>query len=107
MPERRGSTMSDKQIAHAVVNDIPVTFRIIGTGNPLVEVVGWVCGVDDFHWNVVDAQGFTKLIHKTTAIVEPHSDSLAPTEAAEAVVAPFRKHIEATIYGRATHAPEP
>lgn len=49
--QRRGSEVSDKQIAQAAMNGRRVTFRFVST-QPSQEVTGYVVGMDDYHWMV-------------------------------------------------------
>lgn len=91
--------MSDKQLAYAVEHNIPVTFRLLGS-NPTVDVTGWVSGMDDYHWSVVDADNQVRLIHKGTALVEPGRESQEPPEEVEKTIAPFRKWVSEHMRGK-------
>lgn len=49
--ERRGSFMSDRQIAQAAINGRRVTFRFLSS-QPAHEITGYIVGMDDYHWMV-------------------------------------------------------
>lgn len=50
-PRRRGSNVSDRQIAGAASRGRKVTFQFL-TANPGHEVSGYIVGMDDYHWMV-------------------------------------------------------
>lgn len=87
----RGSQLSDKQLARTVVLGQKVTF-VVAAQEP---VVGYVFGVDDYHWAVVTPEGETTLVHKSTPLVHIASSSTYDDEPRreelEAMVAPFRR----------------
>lgn len=86
LTNRRGSTFTDKQIAFSVRERRAVRAHLLGG----VEAVsGWVCGMDDYHWGVVDGKGDVHLVHKSSSITITRESVELPSEA-EAVVAPFR-----------------
>lgn len=73
--QRRGSEVSDKQIAQAAINGRRVTFRFLST-QPSQEVTGYVVGMDDYHWMVAtvvpseerkanEPPVFNALVHKS------------------------------------------
>lgn len=48
---RRGSEISDRQVAQAAIRGRQVVFRWLNT-QPQHEVRGYVVGMDDYHWMV-------------------------------------------------------
>lgn len=60
---KRGSSVSDKQVAYAVRDQHPVQVRLMN-GDFLVALA-YVIGMDDYHWVLVDHDLSTHLVHKT------------------------------------------
>lgn len=99
---RSGSAMSTKQLARTAIDGRLVTFRFPFGGE---TVQGYLCGMDDFHWMVITAQGEKHLIHKGSASVIHLSDvstySDEPLfEQLETIVAPFRTAMGVEYFGR-------
>lgn len=69
MADARGATVSRKTIALAAIEERMLTFSL----GPDWKIRGFVCGMDDYHWKVVDAGGNVHLIHKGRAVVTIHS----------------------------------
>lgn len=101
----RGSDMSSKQLARTVLHGRSVTFRF-PSGD---AVIGYLCGMDDFHWMIVTPDGLKHLIHKGSASVitmadTPSFDSEPLRDEMEAVVGPFRRFVEEHLFGRTPSA---
>lgn len=69
--------MSDRQIGRAAVDGKRITFKIIASAYSY-EVIGYVVGMDDYHWLVAVPQeegaGLT-LVHKGSAdVINIHRD---------------------------------
>jgi hypothetical protein len=83
--DRRGSFMSDRQLARAAVDGKKITFKIIASEYSY-EVMGYVVGMDDYHWLVAVpvAEGARlTLVHKGSADViniprDPHLNDEKP-----------------------------
>lgn len=105
---RTGAALSTKQLIRTVLDGRKVTFHLHGG----LEVTGYLCGMDDFHWMVVTPGGEQYLIHKASAPLIDLSDSAKkyasePSEVhrrLEKVVGPFRRYVEVEFFGR-TGAP--
>jgi hypothetical protein len=83
--------MSRKTLAHAVRSWQMLTFTL----SPEWEIRGWLCGLDDYHYKVVDLSGNIHLIHKTQAIVTINeSEGALMSEDLRVIVAPFRSALE-------------
>lgn len=81
-----------------------VTFTL----GPSWQIHGFVCGMDDYHWKAVDADGNVHLIHKSQAVVtivapdamgdNTLSDTTAWTDEQRAllrpIIAPFKEAME-------------
>jgi hypothetical protein len=75
---RRGSMVSDKQIAQAALRGRQVTFKFLRT-QPAHEIGGYVVGMDDYHWLVAivipealregDQSVSLSLVHKTADVI--------------------------------------
>lgn len=78
---RRGSFLSDKQVVEASRRGRHVTFKVLKS-QPAHEVVGYVVGMDDYHWmvacpqviEVVSPRGEDlikiRLVHKSADLIE-------------------------------------
>lgn len=101
-PQRSGSSMSSKQLAWTVVEGRKVTFRF----PPSREfIMGYLCGMDDFHWMVIDDLCKKHLIHKgSAAIIDLHDRATYADEPQheklEQVVRPFRHFVQERYFGR-------
>jgi hypothetical protein len=99
----RGSALSTKQMAKTVVEGRIVEFHM-----PDASVhSGYLCGMDDYHWMIINREMVKSLIHKAGAprIVLPDVDSYdeIPPEIRdkmEVLVAPFRDYVQRTYFGR-------
>lgn len=74
MPEakgkaRKGSHASTSQIAWSVRDGKAVTAFLNGHE----PIRGWVAGMDDYHWIVVDEEGHTTLVHKSAPAMQIES----------------------------------
>lgn len=96
---RRGSSFSDKQIYASVKEGRQI--RVTVEGEPFE---GWVYGVDDFHWGLVDAEGATVLVHKSAPVVV-FLPSQKTTPRAERLVSSFRAWVLRSHYGQTTTEP--
>lgn len=95
---RRGSWLSERQLAHAVVHNQIVEFVFL-SGRPSIS--GWVAGWDDYHWFVVTETCRKYLIHKASVCVEIHArDRDALPEGVERIVSPFRGWVQANVYSQ-------
>lgn len=93
---RRGSEASDRQVHFAVKDGRHVTFRMDGPYPPLN---GYVIGVDDYHWVVLDREGATHLVHKScqwVTIGRPMLDS--ESEEIRAAATPFRERVLTDVF---------
>lgn len=92
-----GDVMSRKQLERTVRDGRLVTFVF---PHPTVEpITGYVCGMDSFHWLVVDADGTKSMVHKgQVARIDLHDEKTYDDEPnhtlLETVVAPFRAFCE-------------
>jgi hypothetical protein len=95
--------MSAKQIARTVIDGKLLTFRPFATA-PDFTVCGYVYGMDDYHWAVVEPSGQTHLVHKGAPVVTLGLESTFTDEAQheklEQLVGPFRRYIERNDFGR-------
>lgn len=91
----RGSVMSDKQV-NAAVRDNRQVQALLHDGT---QVAGWICGVDDYHWALVDESAVVHLVHKSApslTILRPTLDTLLPLDQRGAIlkiVNPYRSHV--------------
>jgi hypothetical protein len=104
---RRGSALSDRQIAYSVRTGqrIAVLLPLLGD----VEVAGYAFGLDDYHLGLVTRDGQRLLIHKSAHLMFSREGTYANEprrEELEALVAPFRRWVERVHFGH-TAAPEP
>lgn len=66
---KRGSSVSDKQIARAASEG---TQTVMFLGNAGGEITGYVVGMDDYHWllaSVSEGLQIVHLVHKTCPLV--------------------------------------
>ncbi len=68
---RRGSDLSDRQVAYSVRDGKSVT-ATLSTGD---QISGYVMGSDDFHWAIVDTSGEVHLVHKSSPSLKIDSKS--------------------------------
>lgn len=88
---RRGSDLSDKQIAHAAMRGRKVTFQYFST-QPAHELTGYIVGMDDYHWMVASVVSpvshddliVNTLVHKSRVdMIRLHPDSTIDKETPE------------------------
>lgn len=99
--KKQGNEMSTKQVARTVLDGTAITFSFPPSDK---QITGYVFGADDYHWAVVEPNGDRHLVHKGAPIVtllstrklhaEPNAEALEP------LVAPFRRYVERTYFGR-------
>jgi hypothetical protein len=89
--QRRGSSLSDRQVAHAVKDGKAVT-ATLATGD---KVEGWIFGSDDFHWSIVTREHDVYLVHKSSPALLIHRDSSIETadKAVQAMVSTYRDSV--------------
>jgi hypothetical protein len=93
-----GSQLSRRQVAFSVKLGKIVT-AYLPSGK---ELRGYIFGSDDYHWQMVSPELDTHLIHKSCSLSfgtqsyaqEPRHEEL------EKLVAPYRRHVEETVFGR-------
>jgi hypothetical protein len=84
---RSASSFSDKQILAAAKHSKVVTVSL-----PSGETVeGWICGLDAFHWGVVDSSGRVYLIHKSVPSLQIGAACEMPELAAK-IAGPFQSY---------------
>lgn len=92
--------MSTKELCRSVVDGRVLTLYF-GDGSTLV---GYLCGIDDFTYRIVDANGNIEIIHKTGAprvrVGEARYDEEQNKDTLERVVRPFREWVLTNQYGR-------
>lgn len=103
--QRRGSHFTDKQIAQSVKDGRAVHVTLLDGRT----VLGWVYGMDDFHWGLVTLDGSKVLVHKSAPFVEFTVHLLAQQTSAvqaliEPVVTPFRAHVVETVFSKSNPA---
>lgn len=85
--------MSSKQLARTVLDGKKVTFRVANEE----PVTGYLCGMDDFHWMVLTADGEQHLIHKTAPMISLSSVATYADEPGreqmEKIIGPFRRSL--------------
>lgn len=97
---RRGSNASDKQIAHAVADSRQVQVGVNGS-----TINGYVMGMDDYHWVVVDTKTTVHLVHKSAPLftigrrtlsdeLQTVQDELTP------MLAPFQQFVLRELLGQ-------
>lgn len=95
--------MSTKQVAHTVVDGKLIIFRPFPTF-PDFTITGYVYGMDDYHWAVVEPSGAKHLVHKGAPIFtladESTFDSEPLKESLTKLVGPFRRYVEENFFGR-------
>lgn len=65
--------------------------------------MGWVYGMDDFHWGIVGADGTTQLVHKSAPqlVFTPHllsKQSKDVRAVVEPIVEPFYDRVMRDVY---------
>jgi hypothetical protein len=101
---RRGSSFSDRQIAQTVKDGTAVRVTTLGDDGP-ESITGWVFGMDDFHWGIVDGHGNKYLVHKTAPSLQivdyPTLGTYAEKrDEIEALVEPFRRSVLRNHFGQ-------
>lgn len=96
--------MSSKQLARTVVDGRKIALSL---PYPQDKVEGYLAGMDDFHWLVLDPNGQQHLIHKGSAsritlADEPTYQDEPERELLERIVGPFRSSVERIYFGRST-----
>jgi hypothetical protein len=86
--------MSSRQLARTVVDGKLLTFRF-SSGE---DLVGYLAGMDDFHWLVLTSEGCMVLVHKGSAsrisvAAESTYDDEERLSLLEQVVRPFREYL--------------
>lgn len=85
--------MSSKQMARTVLDGRMVSFRWPASN---AEVTGYLCGMDDFHWMVIEPSTTKHLVHKgqtpMISFATKKTYDGEPNKAAlEQVIGPFRE----------------
>jgi len=96
---RRGSNFSDKQVAQSVKDRTPVRVTLVDES----VVDGWIYGMDDFHWGIVDTTGDTYLVHKSAPVLQFLSYPVLTGEEGSAVTdktEPFRDYVMRAIFNQ-------
>ena len=79
---RRGSTVSDKQLGRAAAEGKAVRFYTEGTEKP--PVLGYVVGMDDYHWavGILSTEGLplVTLIHRSCPVISISPDTTLTEE---------------------------
>ena len=79
---RRGSSVSDKQLGRAAAEGKAVRFYTEGTEKP--PVLGYVVGMDDYHWavGIVSTEGLplVTLIHRSCPVISISPEETLATE---------------------------
>lgn len=96
---KSGSHFSDRQIASAVKDGHAL--RVVLPNGDAIE--GWVFGVDNYHWGIVDAGGSTHLVHKSAPCVSV-LDWLTMPPTLEEIVGPFRDYVMREHFGQTVAA---
>lgn len=102
----RGSMFADKQMYQAV-KDLRAVEIWTAEGGP--AVTGFIYGMDDYHWGLVDCTGLTMMVHKTASLVRflgytldalprDQQDKVLP------VVQPFRNRVLREVFNQQTSA---
>lgn len=98
--QRQGSAVSTKELGRAAVEGR----RLILTFTSGARVEGYLAGMDDYHWKIVDPDGGVLLIHKSAPEIIRISDAdLDQAENAteiKAICDPFRKAMEREALGK-------
>lgn len=101
-----GAHMSSMQLARTVIEGQRVVFTTTAA-----TIDGYLCGMDDYHWMVVQATGEVVLVHKaqtpvvTIKSVKTYQDE-DRREVLEKIIGPFREHVAKTYFGRAVSVPQ-
>ena len=79
-------------MARTVLDGKQVTFKWPSSG---AEITGYLCGMDDFHWMVIEPSTTKHLVHKGSAPLISFAgtktyDDEPNRKALEQVIAPFR-----------------
>lgn len=87
MSEIRGASMSTSQMTYAALDTRRVTAHIM----PEFTIEGYLAGMDDFHWLIVDTDGGLTLVHKSAPVVRIARGSTydEETEAARCLMDPI------------------
>lgn len=92
--------MSTKQMARTVMDGKMVTVQD-GKTEP---ITGYLAGMDDFNWFIVEPSGAQHIIHKAglriTIYREPSYTGETNKAHLEVLIAPFRRYVERTYFGR-------
>lgn len=80
--QRRGSSVSDRQLGRAAVEGKVITFHVALPGQPFVA--GYLVGMDDYHW-AVGAKGneesfIVTLVHRSCPLVSISAEVCLPNE---------------------------
>jgi hypothetical protein len=67
---RSGSRVSSKEVARAAVDGHKIIFTLADGSS----VEGWACGMDDYHWRIITAEGSVVLVHKGSAMTVTITD---------------------------------
>lgn len=89
--------MSSKQLARTVIDGRALTLTFAG-GNPK-PLVGYLCGMDDFHLFIITADSNKHLVHKgsvamITLDTAPRYQGESNYEEMETVIGPFRAALQ-------------
>jgi len=82
--------MSRSTLRHAVRKQQQLRFDL----GPEWKISGWLCGIDDYHYKVVDLYGTVYLIHKTQCVVAINEDGGLLPEDLREIIAPFQQSME-------------
>lgn len=92
----RGDRNSARQIAHSVKDGRAAHF-------PDLELTGWFCGVDDYHWSIVDSSAQVHLVHKSApqvTFIAHRIDDEPRREEILRILTPFREWIMRTHFAQ-------
>lgn len=95
--------MSDRQIERSVLDGKKIT-ATLASGH---EVVGYVCGKDDYHWMLVALNAeSTMLVHKSAPLIHINGRSTLDEEPAvedlKKIIDPYRKAVQRAFNGSST-----
>jgi hypothetical protein len=87
--------MTRRQLARTVADGRLLTFTLTDGGEP---VVGYLGGMDDFHWMVLTPDAEMFFVHKGSAprvkiAVEATYESEEKRDILERIIGPFREHL--------------
>lgn len=96
---KSASHFSDKQIAHTVKDSQAIEVTL-PSGD---SVVGWVYGMDAYHWGVIDQAGVCHVLHKTGASFRIHDLVIEDlpedrSKVIEATTRSFRAYVMRTFF---------